>query len=209
MIGKLLYKIFKRQFLKIYFSEQSGKTGFEKMVKRFVDSNGRIYYSPENDFDTPLERTKEIERSVQKIAAGLSDKEDDKILDAMEKALNSGKKSELSMIGHLIIEKRRRKDMLFHPDVMYDLIAYKYVREDEDPAVIDKTIHAEKIEQFKKDSKDGLRDFFLGAGLDQYIPYLKKSETEWSEYLKESEVKIAALNQHLSEYLSEESLQPK
>jgi len=209
MIGRTLYKIFKKPFLKYYFLEQSKNKGFEKMKKVFFDSNTKSYWIPENDFDTPLERTKAIERCVRQIAAGLSEGESAKIREAMKKAINSGKKSDIAMIGHLIIEWERREEMILHPDVMFDLVAYRYVREDEDPSVIDKSIHAEKVEQFKKDSKDGLYDFFYRAGLSQYIPYLTKLETEWSEYLMESEVKITAMNQHLSEYLSEESLQPK
>jgi hypothetical protein len=209
MLSKLLYKLFKRQFLKYYFLEQSSKKGFEKMVKRFVDSKGRIYYSPENDFDTPLERIKAIELCVRQISAGLSESEQDKIDLAMEKALGEGKKPNIPMIGHLIIERKRRKEMILHPDVMFDLVATKYIREDEDPFVMDKIVHQEKIEQFKKDSVDGLYDFFYQAGLSQYIPYLTKLESEWNEYWMESKVKIAALNSQLSEYISEVSLQPK
>jgi hypothetical protein len=189
--------------------EQSSKKGFEKMVKRFVDSEGRIYYSPENDFDTPLERTKGIERCVQQLMSGLSDNEQEKIDEAMEKALGEGKKPNIAMVGHLIIERKKRKDMVLHPDIMFDLVALKYIREDEDPALIDKVIHEEKIEQFKKDSKDGLYDFFYGAGLSQYISYLTKLQSEWDEYWKESEVRVKALKIQLTEYLSGESLQPK
>lgn len=206
MIGKILYKLFKRQFLKYYFLEQSNKSGFEKMKKVFVDSNGKSYFAPENDFDTPLERTKEIERSVRKLAAGLSDDDNTKIIAAMKKALGEGRKPNIPMIGHLLIEMERRKEMVLHPDVMFDLVAYKYIREDEDPSVVNKIIHEEKILQFKKDGKDGLYDFFYSAGLCQYIPYLSKLESEWSEYLEESEATIKALNLQLKDYLLEESL---
>jgi hypothetical protein len=204
MFSKLLYKLFKRQFLKHYFLEQSNNKGFEKMRKVFVDSNAKTYWMPENDFDTPLERLKAIERCVRQLAAGLSESEDDMITEAMEKALGEGKKPQLAMLGHLIIEKKRRKEMLLHPDVMFDLVANKYIREDEDPSVIDKTIHAEKIAQFKKDSKDGLYDFFYRAGLSQYIPYLTKLGPEWDEYWRESEATIKAMHDQVSSYLSGE-----
>jgi hypothetical protein len=201
MIGKLLYKVFKRQFLKHYFLEQSSKKGFEKMVKRFVDSNGKIYYSPENDFDTPLERTKKIELCVQQLMAGLSESEQDKIDLAMEKALGEGKKPNIAMIGHLVIERKTRKAMVLHPDIMFDLAALKYIREDEDPSEISNTIHQEKIAQFKKDSVDGLYDFFYRASLAQYIPYLTKLESEWEGYWKESEIRIKALDKQLNDYI--------
>jgi hypothetical protein len=192
-------------FIKYYFLEQSKKSGFEKMIKVFVDSSGKDYYTTQNDFDTPLERIRGVERCVRQISAGLSGEEDDKIIQAMERALGDGKKPNMAMIGHLIIEKKRRKEMLLHPDAMFDLLAYKYVRADEDPSVIDKTIHAQKIEQFRKDSRDGLYDFFYKMGLSAYIPYLTKLESDWNEYYRESEAKIKAMNIHLSDYISVES----
>lgn len=205
MIGKLLYKLFKSFFLKYYFLDQCKKTGFEKMIKVFVDSNGKAHYTTQNDFDTPLERVRGIEKCVREVSAGLSMDEYKKIREAMKKALGEGKKPNIPMIGHLITEMDRREEMLLHPDAMFDLLAYKYVREDEDPAIVDKTIHSQKIEQFKKDSKDGLYDFFYKMGLSAYIPYLTKSESEWNGYYRESEAKIKALNIHLNEYLSEAS----
>jgi hypothetical protein len=205
MIGKLLYKLTKPFFLKYYFLDQSKKSGFEKMLKVFIDSNGKAYYTTQNDFDTPLERVRGIERCVREISAGLSGDENKKIREAMKKALGDGKKPNIAMIGHLLIEMERREEMLLHPDAMFDLLAYKYVREDEDPAVVDQGIHRAKIEQFKKDSKDGLYDFFYRMGLSAYIPYLTKSESEWNEYYRESEAKIRAMGIHLNEYLSVQS----
>jgi hypothetical protein len=205
MIGKLLYKLTKPFFLKYYFLDQSKRSGFEKMVKAFVDSNTKIHYVATNDFDTPLERVRGIERCVREISAGLSNDEAKKIREAMKKAIGEGKKPNIPMIGHLIIEWERREEMLLHPDAMFELLAYKYIREDEDPSVVDKTIHEQKIKQFRKDSKDGLYDFFYKMGLSAYIPYLTKSENEWNEYYRESEAKIKALGIHLNEYLSVQS----
>lgn len=204
MIGKLLYKIFKKQFLKYYFYEQSGKVGFEKMKCLFVDSDAKSYYAPENDFDMPLERVRGIERCVRKIIAGLSENEYKRIREAMKKALIE-KRPNIPMIGHLLIEMDRREDMLLHPEIMFDLVAHKYIREDENPTVIDKTIHAQKIEQFKKDSVDGLQDFFYKAGLATYMPYLTKLDSEWEEYWRTSKAEVEALKEQLTQYTLEES----
>jgi hypothetical protein len=205
MIGKLMYRLIKPFFIKYYFLDQTKKSGFEKMVKVFVDSEGKAYYTTTNDFDTQLDRVRGIERCVLEIQAGLSNDEQKKIREAMKKALGDGKKPNIAMVGHLLIEWERREEMVLHPDSMFDLLAYKYVREDEDPAVVDKRIHALKIEQFKKDSKDGLYDFFYKMGLSAYIPYLTKSESEWNAYYRESEAKIRAMGIHLNEYLYEQS----
>lgn len=190
-------------FKKLFKRNSERKTGFENMKEVFTDSAGRRYYTPDNDFDLPHARTREIELAIMRISAGLSGSELKLILTAMKKALNGGKKPDTAMIGHLIIEMERREDMVLHPDLLLDLVAYKYIREDEPVTIISKSIHQEKVEQFKKDSREGLRDFFLGAGLSEYVPYLTKLEGEWDEYWKDSEIKIAALNQHLQAYISE------
>ncbi len=202
MIYKLLYWLFKKQLLKIYYLEQSKKKGFEGMEKKFIDSNTVAYYVPVDEFDMPHLRTKEIQLCVLKIIRGLSDEEIDKIMNAMEVALGEGKKPNIAKIGHLIIEMRKRKEMLLHPDLLLNLVSYHFIREDEDPCVIDKEIHRQKIEQFKKDSQGGLRDFFLGAGLNMYIPYLTKLPHEWDELWETSTVKIAAMNQHLEQIIT-------
>ena len=121
----------------------------------------------------------------------------------MEKALGGGKKPDIAMIGFLIKEMRLREEILLHPELMFDLVGVRYIREDEDPTVIDVDIHREKVEQFKKDSRDGLYDFFYGAGLPAYMPYLKKLENELNEYWKESETKVRVMNQYLQAYITE------
>lgn len=203
MIYKLIYWLFKKQLLKIYYLEQSKKKGFENMQKVLVDSNGKGYLIPINDFDTPILRTKEIENCILALSRGLSNDELKKFIDAMKKATGEGRKPDVAMIGFLLIEMEKRQNMLLHPDIMFDLLAFRLIREDEDPAVIDKEIHREKIVQFTKDSKAGLYDFFYGAGLTLYIPYLTKLESEWSKYWEESTVKVKAMNQFLEHYTTE------
>lgn len=179
------------------------------MKKVFVDSTGASYYSVENDFDMPLDRIRAIEICVLGIMAGMDNKEMVLIRESMKKAINGGNKPNIAHIGHLLIEWERREDMILHPDLMFDLVANKYIREDEDPAVIDKEIHSQKVAQFKKDSKEGLYDFFYRAGLSQYMPYLTKLESEWEELWRTSEIKIRVMNEHLKASLSEQELHSK
>jgi hypothetical protein len=203
MIGRLIYKLLKQVFLKYYFLDQSKKNGFEKMKKAIIDSNGRTYWECIIDMDLPLQRMRDLETKLMRLRAGLSDDNLDLFFAAMEKALGGGKKPDIPMIGHLIIEMRKRKELLLHPDLMFDIVALKYIREDEDPSIVDLEIHKQKVEQFQKDSKAGLYDFFYQAGLSTYIPYLTKLENEWEEYWQESKTKIEAMNIHLKDYITE------
>lgn len=203
MIGRLIYIALKPFFLKHYFNDQSKKSGFENMQKVFIDSNGKQYYSVVNDFDMPNERTKAIEKGVMRLKAGLSGEEDKKIKEAMRTALNNGKKPDIAMIGFCLTEMDKREELLLHPDVMMDIIANRYIREDEDPFIIDLEIHKEKVKQFWLDGKGGLYDFFYKAGLSRYIPYLEKLESDWDEYMLNSTIKIQALENVLVAYTTE------
>lgn len=202
MIGKLIYKLLKPVFLKHYFNDQSKKTGFENLNKAFIDSNGKTYYACENDLMLPIARSKELQRKIQLIRAGMSEDNLSLMLQAMKKALNGGKKADLAEIGFLIIETERRIGIWVDPDLLYDTVALMYIREDERPEIIDVSIHKEKVEQFKKDSTGGLRDFFYMTGLQEYIPCLGTSASEWNEYFQISEVKMKALKMHMEAYIT-------
>lgn len=185
------------------FKSKKVKSGFEKMVHVFTDSKGKRYFAYENDFDIPHLRVREIEICLMRISAGLSGSEIKLFIEAMKKALNGGKKPDNAMIGHLVMEMERREEMIMHPDLMLDLVAYKYVREDENPIKVNGSIHQEKVDQFRKDSMEGLKDFFLGAGLGEYMPYLKKSDLDWKEFWNGSKIKSLALTMRLKTYTSE------
>jgi hypothetical protein len=194
---KTIYRLFRKQILKYYYLEQN--KGFEKLDKCFVDSNGIGYWRYGEDFTIPLQRVRYLNKKIQELNKGFSDDEYIKILTAIEGAINGGKKPDLVTVGFLVKELKDRRDLALHPDIMFDLAATIYIREDENPAEVAMSIHNEKIEQFKKDSVEGLYDFFYNAGLEKYIPYLTKLEGEWEEYWKESTIKIKAMNTMLNQ----------
>lgn len=199
---RLLFWLFKKQFLKLAFNHQCKPKGFDGMAKHFIDSNGMEYYSYNDDLDMPIARGKELQKRIMLLQACISEPNLVKFLDAMELALNSGKKSDLAQIGFLIIEMRKRIGIWVDMDLLFDTVALAYIRSDENPAVWDKTIHEEKVAQFKKDSQGGLYDFFYMAGLTDYIPCAGKSTTEWMEYFEKSELKMMAIQKHLDSYIT-------
>lgn len=202
---KIFYRLFRKQILKIYFSEQSIKVGFENMKVQFVDSEGRRYYSPEKELDLPHQRTKEIQRRLMRIKFGLNDDDLELFIKAMKAALNNGKKPDVAMVGHLVNELEARSNIWMHPDMMFDMVAFKYIREDEDPAIIDKNIHSQKIEQFHKDSREGLYDFFYSTKLTEVLPFLKSFENEFHELWRESIVKLEAIKIQMNDYITKSS----
>jgi hypothetical protein len=205
---KLFYKLFKKQILAIQYLEQSKKPGLEKLEYKFRDSKGRAYYAYPNDLDLPLKRKGEMERVLLEIEAGISKSELDLIVDSGIAAINRVKDGrpapDLGTVLYLFHEMKIRKDILIHPELLFEAVAIMYIREDEDPAVVDKEILNEKIEQFKLDSKDGLYDFFYRSGINTFMPYLEKSQEEWMEYYSEGKAKAEALKSQLKSILEGE-----
>lgn len=199
---KLLYWLFEKQILKIYFNKQSPKIGFSDMVKAFVDGNGIQYYTWEDDFHIPINRFKEIQVNLLRIKMGLSNEEINLFCDTMDVALNKGNKPDIARIGHLITEMRSRQEMLLHPNLLFELIALKYVREDEQPHEVSEKIQSEKVEQFKKDSGGGLYSFFYKRGISNYLPYITKLESDWDIYWEEATAKIKALEKMSKDYIT-------
>lgn len=199
---RLFYFLFKSQILKLQYSEQSKKKGFEKLTQVFIDSKGKRYYRYPNDMDIPILRKGALEKCLMEIESGLSSRELAMILDAMKKALNFRKGDrmipDLSKVGFLIEEINNRKDMLIHPELLFKAVSILYIREDENPAKVDEEITRQKESQLREDSKEGLYDFFYTSGLSAYIPFLEKSEDEWMESFREGTVKVEALKKHLT-----------
>lgn len=198
---RFIYNILKPFFLKHYYADQPKRSGFELMNKSFVDSVGNIYYTPKNDFDYPISRSKELQKRLTRVQSGLDETTIDLFLDAMRKALGRGSHPDMSRIGFLVEEMALRKEILVDNDLFIDILAIKYIRSDENPAIFDKEIHDQKIAQFNLDSQGGLYDFFYKMGLMQLIPYLGKLEEDWDEYMDLNTARAKAHQAHLLNYL--------
>lgn len=206
MFTRLLYRIFRRQFLKYYHSEQTKGNGFEKMEKVFVDSSGRVYYRYSRDLDMPINRFKEVQKMLMLIKAGISEDSIKLFISSMKDSINGGKKPDIAKIGFFITELESRLGVFVDPDTLFSCAALMYIREDESLIEVDSVVHKEKIEQFKIDSQGGLYDFFYSAGLTDYIPFVGTTENEFNEYLRESELKLKALTMYMERYSTERPL---
>lgn len=189
MVLKLLYRLFPEQFHKLVFLSQRKPVSFDKLELAFVDSEGKRYYKYMSDFEMSIVRQGALEMKWKELSMGLDREELTGIVTAMEAALKERDKKgnmipNIARIGYFIEEIKNRKENLIHPDILMQMAALLFIREDEDPGVIDDDIQTQKVEQFNKDSTTGLTDFFLTAGLDKYAPFLKQfggdSEALWN-----------------------------
>jgi len=196
--------------------------GFDKMEKAFIDSNGFQYYKVSNSMDLPIERKGKLNTYLMWMNMGLGnfivEKKDGKqvqyleldlILDAIEEALNKGIKSkgQAALIGTLINEIRERKNLVIHTELLYNLLAVQWIRQDEKPDTFDEEIHIQKINQFKYEvSQSNSYFFFATTLLNELLPFLKITEQEWNEYWELSIAKQTALREFLKDYLPSEEL---
>src|SRR5687767_4609690 len=202
---RLLYYLFPSAFHRAVFMSQYKPKGFDSLELAFVDSEGRKYYKYMSDFELSIKRLGAFEMKFKELQMCLSADELTGIIEAMDTALKAKDKRghmspDIGMIGHLINEIRNRKENLVHTDIMLEMVSYLYVREDEDPEIVDDDIHSQKVKQFTKDSETRLRDFFLAAGLNKYVPYLEQSGYDWDQIFSYQKARIEALKDQLQNY---------
>jgi len=202
---KILWRLYKPYFKQLEYLEQTKSKGFEKLEKVFIDSNGKQYYKYIDPFDIPMQRYEQVQILLMELDARVSKDEMNQFLEAMGLALNESDKNLRKTIGFLIGEMERRKELLFHPDIMMKLLACMVIREDQDSTLWDEEIEKEKIIQFKQDSKqgEGLHDFFMQAGLSLYIPSLPKLKDGWGKYLEKNQLIIKKLNETMTDIITE------
>lgn len=204
---KLLYILFRRSFLKLAFSDQDKPKGLSKYSFQFIDSEGRKYYAPNDMQDIHLERKAQLIKSVGELNACLTGEELRITKEAIKKALNNGNSPDYAMIGFVVKEWELRQSTLIHTDIVLDITALFYIREDEDPSVFDLEIHNKKVEQFKKDYHTHLSVFFCNPDLNKLLGFSNISDDELMQVLTEGELKVKALQHLMKAYISEEELQ--
>lgn len=193
---KLLARIpyFRRQIIRYALEDYSKPKGFESLEFCFKDEQGRSYYQFAADFDVFIMRKGYWEERLIEMDAGLSSKELNAIFEACMQALNE-KKPDYALVAHLIYEMKNRHEWLVHHEIMYDLLAACYIREDEDPRVIDGEVHRDKVRYFM--NTPSLSFFFENRTFNELLPFLKNTEDSLQTLLKRSEMESMALMEQI------------
>ncbi len=183
---RLLYRLFPRQFNKLLFNQQHVNPELDFV---FIDSEGRKYHRYHDDLQMPMVRKGAINQFMTELTTALTQKELSEYLKIMRASLqeliDKGIQSKpLATLGYMLNELEEREELHIHPELCFDLCACVYIREDEkDTDLYNWNIHAEKVDQFKKDSKSGLHDFFFLKGWTEYLPYSNSSPSELKAYV--------------------------
>ena len=198
---RLLYLLFRKQFNRVIYSQQSKPQDKSSMIIAFIDSDGRRYYKWNDEMEMPLMRWAKLQVFFGELTMCMNSKELLSICDGIEKAMNADTR-DLAMVGFLVKEMRNRTTLLLHEEILFRIVTALYVREDEQAGKWDADIEEQKIEQFRKDSREGLYDFFYNAGIGKFVPYWEKCKGDLETLLEMSLTKVKAMERLLGAYSS-------
>ncbi len=167
---------------KIYAGiESSRKVGWKDKCEFLFHHEGHDYYKYKSAENVHIKRFEQSSANLLLLSARLDHDELKKLASigkkAMEKAMNSVQQSnriEGVSTALWVFEELelRRNTLMFHPDIMVELLALNIIRDDEDPKEIDEAIHESKKLLFK--TKGPEMPFFVEASLREYLPNWKE-----------------------------------
>jgi hypothetical protein len=153
----------------------------------FKDSSGRSYYQCDDELQIPIQRLNAADIVLKELDNRVSNEDLSEFLANHNKLIYSDQKPEEKL--RLLAEHTRilseRMEITSPPDLLMKLPALFYVREDEDPYIVDEKIWKEKVDTFLSDMEGGLADFFLKNGLRAYLPLSDTSTQNIEKLLAE------------------------
>lgn len=192
----------RKEFLMMHEAENTKKIGARDLEPRYTDLNGVSYFGFGKDMSLPVDRLGKLYSYMELLMKGLTIAEDKAIDEAISQALETGltnpKEKAAAKIGSLLIEREKRRKLVLHTELLYNILAVQWIREDEDPSIFSNEIQMQKVEQFMKEVESrGAYPFFQVPELKQLNSFLKMSKEEWEQYWSESIVQQKVLTEAL------------
>jgi hypothetical protein len=177
-VEELLPELEKRIYAGI---ESSRKVEWKNKCEFLFHHEGHDYFKYKTAENVHIKRFEQSSANLLLLSARLDHDELKRLAEigkkSLEKAMNSVQQTnriEGVSVALWVFEELelRRNTLMFHPDIMVELLALNIIRDDEDPKTIDEVIHAEKLLLFK--SKGAEIPFFVEASLKEYLPNWKE-----------------------------------
>lgn len=156
-----------------------------------ISFGGHDYFGYKSSDLIPIERHSLITDQLIMMAKKLTREEQEMLIDGLFESANKMMNSynEKKKVEHIkevhfcaMELKGRNDDLMFHPDIILEIIALSIIRDDENPAIFDEVIHKQKMDTFKKEG--GEIPFYLQVGLGEYLPNWKESIEQSKELLE-------------------------
>ena len=200
-----LWKLHREEFLKILSAERK-PLHLSSLSFAFVDSDGKKYFRFPKDVTLPGERFGKLNEYVTFISKGLTAEEDIMLDEAIERLLEAGigkSQKNVSAIGAILQERKKRRSLVIHTELLYNFIAVQLIREDESPESFDNDIQMQKVTMFKQMTKTGSTYFFFQKQeLNRLSNLSGMSQSEWDQYWQESLIQHRALPESLKVFAS-------
>lgn len=205
-----VYKSHKDELIKLLLAEKLKPVTHKDMELvtldgeiPFFDSQNKTYYRFGKKMSMSVDRLGNMLHYTQYLAKGLSPEEDDKIDDIITRSLDEGirnpQKSASAKIGQAVMERKERKKKCFHAELLYNMLAIQFVREDESPTSFDNEIQMQKVVEFQKDvTKERAHFFFQQPELKRLIDLSTSSPEDVLRLLEESKEEMIMLSKRLS-----------
>ena len=183
----LLIKLLGEERLSNIYRSYAAKQIKAGLKGEFQDNQGRWYYSFRDDQDLPHTRSAKSQTYSQYLAAGLSG---DMFKEAYTRINELFAHADYLGAGVIINDLKELNQNIVNVDIIINIMAVNYVREDEEVAVISDTIHQEKCDFLKSETEHG-RFFFR-------MP-------EWLNLLKKAGILSEESEQFYQDYLTKQS----
>lgn len=187
-------------FLPKFLRRKSKAASTDYKLQLLFEKDGHKYYRFPKETNLPMERFSQSLALLEMLSCGLSGKEMERILSAMETAIAAGLSNPknagiVSTYVHII---RERQDNIIHRDLLLNIAATWIVRDDENPSIINKDIHDAKLATFEAMCGEASHDFFTLADIDPLMPLLTMSPQEFQQLWEYNTVQIQSLNKALT-----------
>jgi len=205
ILGKTIEWIwnrYKKDFLVLYNRELSKKIDAKDLTHRYTDKNGIAYYGFGMDMSLPVDRLGRLLSYTEMLMKGMTAAEDEAIskavTDLLELGVRNPKEKVMAKIAGLEMEREKRRKLVIHTELLYNILAVQWIREDEPVAEFSNDIQMQKVEQFKIEIGEGSSYFFFQVPeLRQVNSFLKLSMEEWDAFWSESIVQQKVLQEAL------------
>lgn len=200
--------MFRKALYKWLFTIQSTPLTHKELKREFADTNGKWYYSFDG-LGMPINRVAQAENYKIWLNNGLTKNNLLFFLGESDKAVNSALlkdkeyAKQMAKVVTINNEMRQCANFVIPIELMYNMLAVQFIREDEDPATFNNSTQLEKVEMFKELDVKNNHSFFLHTNeLKTLTSSLNMSESQWKEYLISSAPKDAQYQKLLEVFLS-------
>jgi len=188
MMTGIIYRLWGKEIKARLAVDAFRPKDFTGLTFAFTDTEGCEYYTWPDVSVMPLVRVKEVEAQMMIADAGRGDsilKEvTERIIEKANAAIaaKGGKERNdaLASIAVLAREILFRKEKVIPEEAYYALAAVCSVRKDEDPGTLDRVVHAQKIEEFRKAGRAGHPFFQASASFKQLLGLSLTTEAAFS-----------------------------